>query len=214
MIAMKSSLTRLALLLLSVSIGCNAADDPQVLAMREQYRLSTEPVGAIGILQVREQFLVDAGRQPASDAGTEDPAAENPAAQLSASDASPPATDEAVGAVAQDEPAETGSTPAVGPTSPEPVVLVGRIGGGANPTWEAGRAVFVMMDPSAEVGQHDHGAPGHDDNCPFCKAAKKNAVDASAFVQVVDQSGTVVAVDARKLLALQEGQLVSCRVPA
>ena len=33
-------------------------------------------------------------------------------------------------------------------------------------------------------------------------------MDASAFVQVVDQSGTVVAVDARKLLALQEGQLV------
>ena len=58
----------------------------------------------------------------------------------------------------------------------QPVVLLGRIGAGADTTWDPGTAKFVIRDPAAEMEEHDHG-PGHDaDNCPFCKAKKENAL--------------------------------------
>ncbi|MCA9169095.1 MAG: hypothetical protein KDB23_15580 [Planctomycetales bacterium] len=168
------------LLFVSLMIGCQAADDPKIVALRSQYRLTSEPTGAVGILAAREQML--------------------PESTDAAADATPNAADLQ---------ADTAATEpqSLGPTEPEPVVLVGRIGGGSKPTWDEGRAAFVMMDTASEAAGHDHGGPGHDDNCPFCKAAKHGA-DGSAFVQFVDDEGNVVPVDARKLLAVQEGQLV------
>lgn len=93
----------------------------------------------------------------------------------------------------------------------QPIVLMGFVGAGAESTWEPGKAKFVIRDPSAAIEKHSHG-PGHDpDNCPFCKAKKEKMPDMTALIQVVDPDGNVVELDARKLLALQEEQLVVIR---
>jgi hypothetical protein len=93
----------------------------------------------------------------------------------------------------------------------QPLVLVGRVGAGADQTWDPGKAAFVVMDPAAEIPTHEHGS-GHDhDNCPFCQAEQKARTDSTALVKVIDESGAVLAVDARKLFSLVEGQLVVVR---
>lgn len=93
-------------------------------------------------------------------------------------------------------------------SDPQPVVLVGRIGAGADQTWEPGKAAFVVVDPAADIPSHEHAA-GHDpDNCPFCQGDQKSRASAVALVKVIDSSGDVVPVDARKLFSLVEGQLV------
>lgn len=98
-------------------------------------------------------------------------------------------------------------------TGTTPVVLVGRVGADAETTWDPGKAAFVVMDPSLEVAaKEEHGGQGHDaDNCPFCKAKAKAKTDASALVRLVDAQGQVVLIDARKLLAIRENQMVVVR---
>ena len=56
-----------------------------------------------------------------------------------------------------------------------------------------------------ETPQHDAEA------CPFCRAEKKKQLASTALVQVVDAEGQVPAVDARKLLGLEEGQTIVVR---
>jgi len=148
-------------------LGCQATEDPAVLAERAKYLLDVEPAGAVGVLEAREQFA-----QPQAAASEQAPPNETPAASRE-------------------------------------LVLVGRIGGGVNQTWEPGKAAFVVLDPSAEIPSHDHSAGGHShDNCPFCQAAQKASEDASALIQLVDAQGEVVSIDARKLLPVRDGQLV------
>lgn len=152
----------------ALCVGCQAAEDPAVLAERAKYLLDVEPAGAVGVLEAREQFA-----QPQA-AAEQAPPQEAPSA-----------------------------------SPPRELVLVGRIGGGVNQTWEPGKAAFVVLDPSAEIPSHDHSAGGHShDNCPFCQAAQKASEDASALIKVVDPQGEVVSMDARKLLAVRDGQLV------
>jgi hypothetical protein len=88
------------------------------------------------------------------------------------------------------------------------VALLGKIGGG-NPTWSPDSAMFLVSDPSHEVASDDQ-HQCKDGNCPFCKG-KSGAEQAQAVVMLTDENGEVPAVDARKLLPLEEGQMVVVR---
>ena len=88
------------------------------------------------------------------------------------------------------------------------LTMVGRIAAreGEDPFLE-GKASFVMMD----LPDDDHSSKkGHNaDDCPFCKRRKAKAALAAA--QFVDQDGSVVSIDARKLFGLREGAKVVIR---
>lgn len=95
---------------------------------------------------------------------------------------------------------------------PQPLVVVGRVGGGARGTWDEGRAAFLVADPSATAEQLAHAHGSDHDNCPFCKEHHHEEGEShpqvTALVQFVDSAGQVLPIDARRLLALQENQLV------
>jgi hypothetical protein len=96
-------------------------------------------------------------------------------------------------------------------SQPLPLVLVGRVGAGAETTWDPGKAAFVVTDSAAAAEAH-HQAAGHShDNCPFCQAKAKKQPAPIALVKLVDSDGQVVPIDARKLLAIKERQLVVVR---
>jgi hypothetical protein len=88
------------------------------------------------------------------------------------------------------------------------VALLGRIGGGKD-AWSPTSAEFLIFDPT-----HDPAAGNEhvcaDGNCPFCKN-KQEPTDAVAIVMLTGADGSVPAVDARKLLPLEENQLVVVR---
>jgi hypothetical protein len=92
------------------------------------------------------------------------------------------------------------------PLQPREVVLLGKIGGG-QPTWSPDSAEFMLIDPSFEL---EAGHQCTDGNCPFCKG-KDEKDKAQALVSLVASDGRVPAVDARKLLPLEEGQIVIVR---
>lgn len=86
------------------------------------------------------------------------------------------------------------------------VVIVGRIGFGAEP-WVEDQAVFDLMDSSLKACSDIEG-----DGCPIpwdycCEDAKKIA-KGRVLVKVVDQSGAVVKTEAPKLLGVKELQTV------
>ena len=85
-------------------------------------------------------------------------------------------------------------------------VLVGRVGGGQNETWDPNQAAFLIrdLDLKAESSEHD----GNHDNCKFCQAEKARELEAMALVRVVDADGNVFPTDARQLLNLKEDQVV------
>jgi hypothetical protein len=89
----------------------------------------------------------------------------------------------------------------------EQVVLVGRIGGAKDP-WVADQATFTVVGKTPTACSD---IPG--DSCPtpwdFCCATGLAAH--TAVVQVVDDQGQTVPVDARKLLGLKELQTVVVR---
>ena len=87
------------------------------------------------------------------------------------------------------------------------VVLFGRVGG-AKPPWSPHAAEFMISDPTHITAEDDHVC--HSDNCPFCKG-KQQQNDALAIVLLTDEAGRVPAVAARRLLPLDEGQLVVVR---
>ncbi len=88
----------------------------------------------------------------------------------------------------------------------EEFTLVGRVGGVAEP-WSPGEAAFIMSDPVAGIsGDHECG-----DDCAFCKKKNEHKVEPWAIVQFTDDSGIVLPIDARKLLALEESQTVVVR---
>ncbi len=83
----------------------------------------------------------------------------------------------------------------------EDVVIVGRIGGSANP-WIKGRAAFSIVDGSLKACSDIEG-----DSCPIpwdycCETSKLPT--ATALVKVVDEDGELVKADARELLAVKE----------
>ncbi len=101
----------------------------------------------------------------------------------------------AIGVIVARESAEDG----------KPLVLVGRIGGAANP-WIDGRAAFTLLDASMSVV-----AEGEDsDESELCMGdcCATERLDCTTLVKVVDAQGKLVPVDSRKLLGLKESDMV------
>ena len=101
--------------------------------------------------------------------------------------------------------------------TPTDVVVVGRISGLGQPTWDTERAAFMVADLSlaleeeAAKAEHDE-TPKHDaENCPYCHDEKQKELAGLALVQVVDSNGSIPSVDARQLLGLREGQTIVVR---
>ncbi len=104
----------------------------------------------------------------------------------------------AVGVIAARESAEDG----------KPLVLVGRIGGAANP-WIDGRAAFTLLDASMSVVAEgeDSEDPADGELCMGdCCATER--LDCTTLVKIVDADGKLVLVDSRKLLGLSESDMV------
>lgn len=92
-------------------------------------------------------------------------------------------------------------------TTPQPVVIAGRIGAkGIDPFLE-GKASFSLV----EIPAADHASkPGHDDdNCPFCR--KRAANSPIAAVQFLGADGKPIPLDARKLFGVAKGSDVVIR---
>jgi len=91
--------------------------------------------------------------------------------------------------------------------TPQPIVVAGRIAGRGTEPFGKNEATFSML----EIPADDHAKkPGHKpDDCPFCK--KRNANSPIAAVSFVGADGTVIPMDAQKLLGLSEGQDVVVR---
>ena len=89
------------------------------------------------------------------------------------------------------------------------IVLTAKVGAGEHETWEDGKAVFAVSEIVED--EPGHGGDGHDPStCPFCKR-RQSLIDTRAIVQVVDDQGEVVGLDARKLLKLSLNQHVVVR---
>ena len=122
--------------------------------------------------------------------------APSPAANIDASQYK--LTDEpegAVGVIAARESSEDGA----------PLVLVGRIGGAANP-WIDGRAAFTLLDASMSVVAEGEDS-GEGELCMGdCCATER--LDCTTLVKVVDAQGQLVPVDSRELFGLKESDMV------
>lgn len=93
-------------------------------------------------------------------------------------------------------------------SEPQDIVLLGKIGGGGQATWSPTSAEFMLIDPTFELEAGDHVCT--DGNCPFCKG-KDEKDKAQAIVSLVGADGRVPAAPVRKLLPLEEGQIVVVR---
>ena len=92
-------------------------------------------------------------------------------------------------------------------TTPQPVVIAGRIGARGMEPFLEGKASFSLL----EIPTDDHAdKPGHNaDDCPFCK--KRNANSPMAAVQFLGADGKPLPVDARKLFCVAKGSDVVIR---
>lgn len=107
-----------------------------------------------------------------------------------------------------------------GAASIEIVTVVGQIGGMPNPwtethpdfPWFAGQASFFLLDKKV-AAQFAHHAQNHGGNhqCAFCKSLAAKNAHAAAVVNLVDEQGKILKIDARDLLDLREGQTVTIR---
>ena len=106
------------------------------------------------------------------------------------------------------------------PTETQQVVMVGRIGGLANPSPEMqpdfpfakGRAIVFLADLGAvaenEVEGHNH-APGEE--CAFCASHAANTADMLAFVRFLDEKGEVLPMDVQQLFDVNGKETVVVR---
>jgi len=94
--------------------------------------------------------------------------------------------------------------------SPREVVLVGQIGGVANP-WTPGKAAFILADPIT-LSEIKSSATDHvcsDPACKFCARQKVNQLkEGLAAVEFQDDRGQVLPMDARNLFDVSEKQVV------
>lgn len=103
--------------------------------------------------------------------------------------------DGAVGVIAARQSAEDGT----------PLVLVGRVGGSANP-WIDGRAAFMLLGASMSVVAEGEDSAEGELCTGDCCATERSAC--TTLVKVVNSSGQVVPVDSRKLLGLKVSDMV------
>ncbi|MEM8865168.1 MAG: hypothetical protein AAGF31_06425 [Planctomycetota bacterium] len=98
------------------------------------------------------------------------------------------------------------------------VVLIGQIGGVANPwkqtepefPWKSDEATFFLVDAgtAAAFSEHTGDDPNHAEECAFCAAHAADNVDSIAVVTFTDATGKPIAADARELLDLQNDAVV------
>jgi hypothetical protein len=84
----------------------------------------------------------------------------------------------------------------------EPIVVVGRLGGGLTP-WVDGRAAFLLVDTRI-LPACDEDSECETD-CAFCA---KEMMAASTMVKFIGNDGKVLPVDARTLLGVKEEETV------
>jgi hypothetical protein len=101
----------------------------------------------------------------------------------------------AMGVIAARESAEDGA----------PLVLVGRVGGCANP-WVEGRAAFTLLDASMSVVVEGEGSAEGEICTGDCCATERLAC--TTLVKILDQDGQLVSVDSRVLFGLRESDMV------
>lgn len=82
--------------------------------------------------------------------------------------------------------------------------IVGRVGSGGKEPWDTTQATFLLTSISLEDESHDHGGSDHSD-CKFCQAKE---LETMTLVRIVDETGAVIPMDARKLLGMKEKQIV------
>lgn len=92
-------------------------------------------------------------------------------------------------------------------TTPQPVVVVGRIGARGGDPFLANKASFSLVEIPAD--DHAKKAGHNEDDCPFCK--KRAANSPLGAVQFLGADGKPIPVDARKLFGVQKGQDVVIR---
>ncbi len=95
--------------------------------------------------------------------------------------------------------------------TPQPIVLVGRIGAGPSTTWDPQKAAFVIADLGSSPDDFAHDHSGDHDQCPFCQAKADKTAELTARIEVVDETGQVIPIDARQLLAIHDHQTVVVR---
>ena len=88
----------------------------------------------------------------------------------------------------------------------EDVIVIGQIGGIAEP-WMRGQASFVIADPIALIEDEDH--PEACD-CPFCREVT-DETEGLALVQFMDDHGSVLPIDAKKLFGFDTNEMVVVR---
>lgn len=106
--------------------------------------------------------------------------------------------DGAVGVIAARESAEDG----------DPIVVVGRIGGAANP-WIEGRAAFTLLDASKSIVAEGTDSGDAELCTGDCCALERAAC--TTLVKVVDETGRVLAIDSRQLFDIAANDMVVVR---
>jgi hypothetical protein len=100
------------------------------------------------------------------------------------------------------------------------VALVGQIGGMPNVwpethpdfPWYKGQASFFLVDTKIASQFASHAkSHGGNHNCSFCQGLARKNAHAIAVVNLVDEDGKTLRIDARKLLDLKENQNVAVR---
>lgn len=134
----------LFLTMIVLCAGC-AGEDPQLLGLRQQLTLETEPADATTI------------------------------------------------AVAKD-----------GLAANPKVSFIGRIAADEREAFVDGKAAFIVTEILPE--EQGHGGNDHAANCPFCK--HKAAAAPWAAVEVLNESGELLEIDARKLFGVQPDDIV------
>jgi len=86
----------------------------------------------------------------------------------------------------------------------QPVVVLGRVGGGVKP-WVDGRAAFILVDERVKTGCDDEQCEAD------CVQCAQELAEATTLVKFVDEQGKVLPVDARELLGVKEEQTVVIR---
>ncbi|MEM9185010.1 MAG: hypothetical protein AAGB00_00770 [Planctomycetota bacterium] len=101
------------------------------------------------------------------------------------------------------------------------IVLVGQIGGVANPwkesepdfPWKADEATFFLVDPGAAAAYADHagGDPDHAETCAFCASHADDNLQAIAVVTFNDAAGKPIPLGVADLLGLRRDAVVVVR---
>lgn len=88
------------------------------------------------------------------------------------------------------------------------IVLVGRVGGAANP-WIEGRAAFTMLDASKSIVAT--GTESKSDEICMGDCCALERAECTALVTVVDEGGRVLPIDSRKLLGITTSDMIVVR---